>query len=182
MTTPNQQHEAPAHIRLVKREGRFANEWYYPDAAVMPFEQEYHYARVDPPVAPECVKCGHNNFENRRGYCVERVPQHLGRALCGCKCEFSAAPAAPAERDRALAEKFCLYEYQCQRHEAIEIIAHALATVRQEVEWETWEKASLTVRQLGLRSEKHPNRYLTAAAFKTRVECALESAAKQEST
>lgn len=58
-TMNNKDTEVPERIRLVKREGRFANEWYYPDAAIMPFEKEFQYARVDPPAAPteDAVQC-----------------------------------------------------------------------------------------------------------------------------
>lgn len=46
-TTSNQPAlQPPERIRILIREGRFANEWYYPDAAVMPYDAEFEYARV----------------------------------------------------------------------------------------------------------------------------------------
>lgn len=38
--------EVPERIRLLIRNGRIVNEWYYPDAAVGPFDAEFAYARV----------------------------------------------------------------------------------------------------------------------------------------
>lgn len=39
--------EIPERIRLVKRNGIFDSQWYYPDAAIMPFEAEAEYVHID---------------------------------------------------------------------------------------------------------------------------------------
>ena len=48
--------EAPERIRLVKREGVFDGRWYYPDAAIAPFDAEIEYVRASvaatPPTSP----------------------------------------------------------------------------------------------------------------------------------
>lgn len=46
-TKPQSTTEPPDRIRLVKRGGAFDGHWYYPDAAIMPYESEFEYARVD---------------------------------------------------------------------------------------------------------------------------------------
>lgn len=88
--------EAPERVRLVIRDGRFANEWYYPDAAIMPFEKEFQYARVDPPAAPTFGD-GH--------YCTHRPddPAHTKDCYDYDKY-FAVAPPAPDEADKALAQ------------------------------------------------------------------------------
>lgn len=52
-----------------------------------------------------------------------------------------------------------------------------LTTVRKEAQAAAFKEAARAVRQCSLRSEKYPNRYITAAAFKTRAECVIERAA-----
>lgn len=97
--------EAPERIWLERQEvnGTIATIWFKHQIESTDELRYIEYRRVDPPVAPTCANCGHNNFEDRRGYCIEQMPQHFGRALCGCKCEFPVpAPAAPDERDKHL--------------------------------------------------------------------------------
>lgn len=46
-TKPQSTTEDPDRIRLVKRGGTFDGHWYYPDAAIMPYESEVEYVRAD---------------------------------------------------------------------------------------------------------------------------------------
>lgn len=39
--------EAPERIRLVKRDGIFDSHWYFPDAAITPFDAELGYVSAD---------------------------------------------------------------------------------------------------------------------------------------
>lgn len=35
-----------------------------------------------------CGDCKHSNFDRERGYCIQQMPNYIGRVLCGHKCVF----------------------------------------------------------------------------------------------
>lgn len=59
-------------------------------------------------------------------------------------------------------------------------IKAVLTAVCKEARAAAFRDAGYAIRRCSLRSEKYPNRYISAAAFKNRVESAVEAAANTE--
>lgn len=55
--------DAPERVRLVKRGGIFDTHWYYPDAAIMPFDAEVEYTRVSANVVAPTVDNAPRRFD-----------------------------------------------------------------------------------------------------------------------
>ena len=57
---------------------------------------------------------------------------------------------------------------------------NALATIREEARRAAFKEAREVLGITSTRSEKYPNRYISASAFKVRADCALEAAERGE--